>query len=223
VRKAPWSFGGGKFAKRLSTRPKARVRARQRNEGIAPDVSRAMPLRMNIARAGTGDANLAESEGHAMRESDLQSAPWRTALRAPPVHTPARILVAEDDEGMHSAVVETLRNDGYQVSEASDGGRLLVALAREYQHVEETDLIDLLVSDVRMPVCTGVQILKQLRAASWSLPVILMTAFGDEATSMQARLLGAVLFNANQGPAVIRSSWPVRRGRDKYRRKPATD
>ncbi len=130
-----------------------------------------------------------------MRESDLESAPWRTALTGPPVHTPARILVAEDDEGMRSAVVETLRNDGYRVSEASDGGRLLVALAREYLHAEGTDLIDLLISDVRMPVCTGVQILQQMRAARSSLPVILMTAFGDEATRKQARLLGAVLFD----------------------------
>jgi DNA-binding response OmpR family regulator len=140
-------------------------------------------------------ANLAESEGNAMRESNLASAPWRTALTASPVHTPARILVAEDDEGMRSAVVETLRNDGYQVSEASDGGRLLVAIAREYLHVEGTDLIDLLVSDVRMPVCTGLQILEQMRAASSSLPVILMTAFGDESMRKQALLLGAVLFD----------------------------
>ena len=129
-----------------------------------------------------------------MRENDFETAPWRTALTAPPVHTPARILVAEDDEEMRSAVVETLRNDGYEVSEAFDGGRLLIALARKY-HVEETHPIDLLISDVRMPVCTGVQILEQMRAASSSLPVILMTAFGDEATREQARLLGAVLFD----------------------------
>ncbi|MGA7124622.1 MAG: response regulator [Polyangiaceae bacterium] len=103
--------------------------------------------------------------------------------------------MAEDDEEMRSAVVETLRNDGYEVSEVTDGGRLLVALAQEYPHEEGKDLIDLLISDVRMPVCTGVQILEQMRAASSLLPVILMTAFGDEGTRRQARLLGSVLFN----------------------------
>ncbi len=130
-----------------------------------------------------------------MKENDLEFAPWRTALTGPPVHRPARILVAEDDEEMRSAVVETLRNDGYEVSEATDGGRLLVALAREYPHVEGKDLIDLLISDVRMPVCTGMQIVEQMRAASSLLPVILMTAFGDEATRRQARSLGAVYFD----------------------------
>jgi DNA-binding response OmpR family regulator len=130
-----------------------------------------------------------------MRDRYSESAPWRAALAAPPVHTPARILVADDDDAMRSVVVETLRQDGYAVSEVPDGGRLLVTLTREYVHVDGTDLIDLLVSDVRMPVCTGMQIPEQLRAAKWPIPVILMTAFGDETTRKQARWLRAVLFD----------------------------
>jgi DNA-binding response OmpR family regulator len=143
-----------------------------------------------------GGPNLAEAECRTlMRENELETAPWRTALSAPPVHTPARILVADDDEAMRSVVVETLRKDGYAVSEVPDGGRLLVTLTREYGHVDGTDLIDLLVSDVRMPVCTGVQILEQLRAARWRVPVILMTAFADDATRRRANLLRAILFD----------------------------
>ena len=46
-----------------------------------------------------------------------------------------------------------------------------------------------------MPICTGLQILEALRQAHWHTPVILMTAFGDEATRKRAESLLAVLFD----------------------------
>jgi DNA-binding response OmpR family regulator len=111
------------------------------------------------------------------------------------VHDPPRVLVAEDDDEMRRLVVEALRKDGYDVVAVNDGGRLLVALAHGFVDREGADLADLVVSDVRMPVCTGMQILEQLRAAHWHVPVILMTAFGDAATREHARTLGALLFD----------------------------
>jgi DNA-binding response OmpR family regulator len=110
-------------------------------------------------------------------------------------HVPPRILVAEDDEAMRRVVVETLQRQGYDVLQVPDGGRLLVTLAREYMHDDGADLVDLLVSDVRMPVCTGLQILEQLRAVHCMIPAILITAFGDEETRRRARSLGAVLLD----------------------------
>jgi DNA-binding response OmpR family regulator len=53
---------------------------------------------------------------------------------------------------------------------------------------------DLVLADVRMPVCSGLRILRELRAVRCFLPAILMTAFGDETTRNQAHTLGAVLF-----------------------------
>lgn len=110
-----------------------------------------------------------------------------------PVHDPPRVLVAEDDPEMLRLIVEAFRTDGYEVQEARDGGRLLVQLTHgprcDYEQV------DLIVSDVRMPVCTGIQIIEALRAAHCFVPVILMTAFGDKQTRGQAELLGAVLFD----------------------------
>jgi CheY-like chemotaxis protein len=111
------------------------------------------------------------------------------------MHDPPRILVAEDDADMRQLVSETLRKDGYEVNAVADGGRLLVTLAHELAGADEWDVADLLVSDVRMPICTGMQILEQLRTAPWPIPVILMTAFGDAATREHARKLGAVLFD----------------------------
>jgi len=121
--------------------------------------------------------------------------PWRTALAAAPVHEPPRILVAEDDPDMRRLVVETLREDGYDVVAVSDGGRLLVTLAHEIVDENGAELADLLVSDVRMPTCSGMEILEQLRASHRRMPVILMTAFGDAATHDHAEALGALLFD----------------------------
>jgi len=125
---------------------------------------------------------------------DPASAPWRAAFSALPLHAPPRVLVAEDDPEMLRILVEVLQQDGYDVLEASDGGRLLVFLAQAFA-APSPDLVDLLISDVRMPVCSGIQILEQLRAARWPTPVILTTAFGDRATRRRAESLGAVLFD----------------------------
>ena len=112
----------------------------------------------------------------------------------PPPEAARRILVAEDDAEMRRLVAEALRGDGYVVLEVHDGGRLLVTLAHEYVGRGGETLVDLVVSDVRMPVCTGMQILEQMRAARWAVPVILMTAFADAETLRRARSLGAVVF-----------------------------
>ena len=96
---------------------------------------------------------------------------------------------------MRRLVVEMLRGEGYSVTEAADGGRLLVELSRTIVRGEGADELDLIVSDVRMPICTGLQILEQLRASQWETPVILMTAFGDSATRERARELDALLLD----------------------------
>jgi DNA-binding response OmpR family regulator len=138
--------------------------------------------------------------------SDTREWEWLAALAAPPAHTPPRILVAEDDAAMRGVVVETLKKDGYELSEAADGGRLLVTLAREFVHRDGAVPIDLLVSDVRMPICTGLQILEQLRAAHHKMPIVLMTAFGDEGTRRRARTLGAVLLDKPFQMAELRAA-----------------
>jgi CheY-like chemotaxis protein len=106
-----------------------------------------------------------------------------------------RVLVAEDDAEMRHVVADTLRDDGYEVVELVDGGRLLVDIAAYIKAGGEGAAVDLIVSDIRMPICTGLQILEALRAAHWHTPVILMTAFGDAATRKRAEDLMAVLFD----------------------------
>ena len=110
-----------------------------------------------------------------------------------PVHDPPRVLVAEDDADMRRLVVEALEADGCIVASVPDGGRLLVEIA--HQCAREFEAIDLIVSDIRMPVASGLRIVEALRTIHCWTPVILMTAFGDDATRAQAEMLGTLLFD----------------------------
>lgn len=103
--------------------------------------------------------------------------------------SPARIIVADDDAAMRRMVADTLRVDGHEVVELADGGRLLVLITRCCRG--EVSIPDLIVSDVRMPVMTGLAMLKGVRDAHWKIPVILMTAFPDTDTLWRAKVLDA--------------------------------
>lgn len=96
---------------------------------------------------------------------------------------------------MRRLVADALRKDGYEIVEESDGGRLLVRIAAIYSFEGTSDPFDLIVSDIRMPVCSGLDILKGLRDAHWTTPVVLMTAFGDDETRQRATALDALLFD----------------------------
>lgn len=104
---------------------------------------------------------------------------------------PLTVLVADDDEDMRSLVVEALRLDGYQVVEARDGAELLDYLRgalADPTHARP----DVVVTDVLMPKLSGLGVLDALHRAAWNVPVILMTAMGDDSVHTLARRLGAV-------------------------------
>ncbi len=96
---------------------------------------------------------------------------------------------------MRHIVADAFREDGYDVVELADGGRLLADIAARIKDGADGDAVDLVVSDIRMPNCTGLQMLEVLRQAHCYTPVILMTAFGDRATRKHAEDLLAVLFD----------------------------
>jgi DNA-binding response OmpR family regulator len=106
-----------------------------------------------------------------------------------------RILLADDDVELRVLVATALREDGYEVVEVHDGGRLLVQVAAAYAGQGPDSVCDLIVADIRMPVSSGVQILECLRKAHWVTPVILITAFGTRAIRRYVESLGAVLFH----------------------------
>ncbi len=102
------------------------------------------------------------------------------------------MLVADDDRDTLDALVEILRLEGYDVQPATDGGRLLVALTHS-ELCGYADGLDLLVSDICMPVCSGLQIVEGLRAAHCAVPALLIAACIDERTRQKAARVGATL------------------------------
>ena len=116
----------------------------------------------------------------------------------------ARILVAEDDDEMRRVLVDTLRAEGYEVYEVSDGGALLVELARNHRF--HYNAVDLVVSDVRMPLCSGLQALETLRGTSARTRFLLLTAFGDEDMHARATALGAMLLDKPFSTRKLRST-----------------
>jgi len=99
------------------------------------------------------------------------------------------VLIAEDDADMRALVALTLRRDGYFVEEVRDGWALLASL--EAPNI----LLDLVITDIRMPGLSGLDVVERIRTKSESVPVIVMTAFGDEEARATATRLGAVLID----------------------------
>jgi CheY-like chemotaxis protein len=102
-----------------------------------------------------------------------------------------RVLVAEDDADGREALSNALRQIGAEVDAVADGGRLLVALASQYRAGNVAPRPNLIVTDVVMPVCSGLSIFEALRAAHWTVPVIVISAFDSPAVRRSAAACGA--------------------------------
>lgn len=108
---------------------------------------------------------------------------------------------------MRELIVASLVAEGYDVTAAGDLDRL----GESVDAHTGPDAVALIVTDNRMPGWTGLELLSALRAARWTTPVILITAFGSEATHRDARALGAMAvldkpFALDQLLALVRST-----------------
>jgi two-component system, response regulator, stage 0 sporulation protein F len=81
------------------------------------------------------------------------------------------ILVADDDEAIRNLITEELKDEGYQVLTATN--------AREALKVVETQSLDLVVLDIRMPGMDGLEALPRILGLKEGLPVILHTAYSQ--------------------------------------------
>ena len=102
---------------------------------------------------------------------------------ASPQKAHTRLLVVDDDPEMRELLVEVLTEEGYEVAEAPDGAHALIRL-----RAEEFGAIIL---DKNMPGLSGLDLLPGLRTICPETPVILITAFGDVSTYMEAMEKGA--------------------------------
>ncbi len=107
--------------------------------------------------------------------------------------TTPRVVVADDQPEMRSLIANMLRREGYTVTEAIDGAGLLDLLIDTLNNKIDPQIPDLIVTDIWMPGCSGLEILARLRRFAWSTRVIVITAFADETAHTEARRLGAAL------------------------------
>jgi DNA-binding NtrC family response regulator len=94
-----------------------------------------------------------------------------------------KILLIEDDTGIMSALRKELQSEGYSVSVATRGDEGL-ALACDGDW-------DAVLTDLKMPGLSGLELIQKLHLSRPKLPVIMMTAYGTTETAIEATKLGA--------------------------------
>ena len=97
-----------------------------------------------------------------------------------------RILIVDDDQAMRLALSESLESCGYDISTAENGSEAL--------NLFKKGKFDLVVTDMKMPGMTGIEVLQSVKILSPDIPVILITAYGTVNTAVEAMKEGAAEF-----------------------------
>ena len=93
-----------------------------------------------------------------------------------------RVLIVDDNHQMRKALAAAIKKFGYESALAAGGNAALNIL---------DDSINVVISDIRMPEMSGVDLLKKIRKRFSDMPVILVTAYGSVALAVEAFKLGA--------------------------------
>ena len=112
--------------------------------------------------------------------------------------THTRILVVDDDADMRALLTDVLRDEGYAVEQVANAAEALIRLrAKSFAAI---------VLDKNMPGLSGLDLLPGLRTMCPGTPVILITAFGDVSTYMDAMEKGAFeyIFKPFRGGELLR-------------------
>ncbi|RWX74392.1 response regulator [Neorhizobium lilium] len=99
----------------------------------------------------------------------------------------ARILITEDEAALRMFVARALRLDGHETHEAGDGAEGLEKL--------DEGAFDLLLSDIRMPVMDGIELVHQAAAKFPDLKILLMTGYAEQrerADDLSAKIIDVV-------------------------------
>ncbi|PWC39151.1 response regulator [Azospirillum sp. TSO35-2] len=95
------------------------------------------------------------------------------------------VMTVDDSRTMRDMVSFTLRGAGYDVVEAADGQQAMSAIA--------TRKVDLVITDLNMPVMDGLSLIRKLRAipAHRTLPILMLTTEADDSKKAEGRAAGA--------------------------------
>lgn len=100
------------------------------------------------------------------------------------VQSKPHILIVEDDEGIRQIMQAKLFKEGFNVSVAANGLHALQIL-RSGQN------FDLILSDLKMPGKTGLELLTEVRKLNINSPFVMLTGFADRSKIMAAKAQGA--------------------------------
>src|SRR5262249_32594394 len=108
-----------------------------------------------------------------------------TKPQPPPAVEPRapRILVVDDERSMRELLAIVLRREGYDVVLAENGHAAVDVLEREP--------VDLLISDIKMPDLSGVDVLRAAKRVDQDILGIMITAFASTDSAVEAMRLGA--------------------------------
>jgi DNA-binding response OmpR family regulator len=95
----------------------------------------------------------------------------------------SRILIVDDEPEIVRGLEDNLRFEGYQTATAMDGREALVVAAREAP--------DLILLDIMMPGLSGWDVCRELRGKGIDVPIIMLTARGEEGDRIRGLELGA--------------------------------
>ncbi|HOG16735.1 MAG TPA: sigma-54 dependent transcriptional regulator [Syntrophales bacterium] len=101
-------------------------------------------------------------------------------------HFEKTLLIADDDGTMRMALAESLQSCGYQIETAENGAEALTKYARGH--------FGAVITDMRMPKMSGMDVLRGIKKISPATPVILITAYGTVSTAVEAMKEGASEF-----------------------------
>jgi DNA-binding NtrC family response regulator len=153
----------------------------------------------------------------------MQSTPARAQQHDFPV-----VYLAEDEPDVREALTMLLTREGLVVRAARDGTQLFDWLF--CRRGRGTRLPDVIVTDHRMPGYCSLDILQCLAELQWTIPVIVLTAYGSEVRSLAMAYGARVVLDKPFDPDELREitmtciNWDVRRLRDRalLRRRAAT-
>ena len=97
------------------------------------------------------------------------------------------VLVVEDRDTLRRMLGRALTSDGYRVSAVADGEAAI-------ERLEGDERFDLVLTDLRLPGASGLDVLRAARASQPGAPVVVLTGYGNVPTAVEAMRLGAYTF-----------------------------
>ena len=170
-------------AEGVAARPKGRAKEKTRGRTTATTSSAAPPPAVEIDVTGEHDADELFGDLELVDEAAPSGAPAAPGTRA-------TILLVEDEDSLRRVMKDLLEHEGYVICEARDGAEAMEQVDRHNP--------DLVLLDLNLPNVDGYTVLQRLRAhpRTEHLPVIILSARGDEDNEVKVLRLGATDFLA---------------------------